>query len=1187
MHSVKKAVQMSFGKSFLQYGPTRSGRVALLAALLALVGCNDSGLIITDDELTADGQSDHINDEYWAELAQDYEAFVKPPELGAATPPTDWISLGRWDDTLDWPLIATGAANLPDGRVLGWSSTKVAGFGGTQHFTYGTVYDPDTSSFMDVPNATHNMFCAGVSMLEDGRVFLAGGGQTVSSVSVFENGEFTEVEPMSLPRWYPTSTTLPTGQVFTSLGTIQNYSPELWTEDQGWDLLTDLSLETIKEGGFFNHNDWYPSLNVAPDGGLFHPGHMPGLLSVYLDQENHITEYGTREDNEVSRLYGSVIMYDIGKMLIAGGGDDEDATNKALTIDLNGPTPVVTQIDSMKHRRSMQNTVVLPNGEVLVIGGNTSGLQFSDEGTVLEPELWNPETGTWRTLSYHDKPRNYHSTALLLKDARVLSAGGGLCGGCATNHQNGEIFSPPYLFDELGNPAPRPVISDAINTAFAGDTFELTGSDDIIKFNMVRLAAITHHHSTDQRLVPIDSVSLGDGSYQLTLNSNTNVLVPGYYWVFGLNEDGTPSEGHTLQIKVSAELQPTPVDDTQNAVTYEYYEIGLTAGVLPNFDALTPLKTGVQADFSLAEKERNTNFAFRFRAEIDAPAPGRYTFYLQSDDGSKLLIDGQEVVDNSVSAKFNDTKTGSITLSAGKHDIELQYSSAAGAYGLLASWEGPTFAKTPIESLDLGGPASEPYTGNNAIGPTVNGEINYQYYEGFWTSLPDFATLTPKAEGVVTGFDLSPKLRPNFYGFKYTGFIDVPRTATYTFYVTSNDGSRLSIDGVEVVNNDGVHTARERFGVMELTAGLHEIDVEYFQRAGASDLIVSWGSQFMARRPINSSELSSSLSAIVADDPDTGPSIRGQVSYKYYEGNWFFIPDFSDETVILEGEVDGFNLSPALSNDYFGIEYNAFLTIPWDGNYTFYISSDDGSRLFINDTEVVSNNGVHANRERSGSIALTAGTHRLKVEYFERKGGQALDVKWSGPLIAKQTIDLGALASDGSIPGNPGPSIAGQVSYKYYEGVWTAIPDFSNETVLKQGEIDAFDISPRLSNDNYGFEFNANLTIPASDDYTFYIASDDGSRLSINGDVVADNNGLHGYRQVSGTASLTTGTYQLKVEFFERSGRDRLDVLMSVAGAEPEPIDINALSSDGSVLPSDFLNQQDSLETIFSSSDLD
>ena len=215
--------------------------------------------------------------------------------------------------------------------------------------------------------------------------------------------------------------------------------------------------------------------------------------------------------------------------------------------------------------------VVLPDGDVLVIGGNSSGRQFSDEGTVLTPELWSPETGQWRELAPHETPRNYHSTALLMQDARVISMGGGLCGDCATNHQNGQIFDPPYLFDPTGLEAVRPLILSGPDKTFTGDVINLAASDDITRFTMVKLAAITHHHSTDQRLVPVEFSKAGANNYQLQINANPNVLIPGYYWIFGLNEDGVPSVGHQIQVQVTVDPILSPASTDTN-INYSYYE---------------------------------------------------------------------------------------------------------------------------------------------------------------------------------------------------------------------------------------------------------------------------------------------------------------------------------------------------------------------------------------------------------------------------------------------------------------------------------------------------------------------------------------------------------------------------------------------------------------------------------------
>ena len=119
----------------------------------------------------------------------------------------------------------------------------------------------------------------------------------------------------------------------------------------------------------------------------------------------------------------------------------------------------------MAFGRRQHNLTVLADGSVLATGGNSSGAGLVDLNAGVYPaEQWNPATGQWRTLAAMQITRQYHSTALLLPDGRVLSSGGGICGTCdqvGYLAKNAEIFSPPYLFQADGTLAPRPAIDAA------------------------------------------------------------------------------------------------------------------------------------------------------------------------------------------------------------------------------------------------------------------------------------------------------------------------------------------------------------------------------------------------------------------------------------------------------------------------------------------------------------------------------------------------------------------------------------------------------------------------------------------------------------------------------------------------------------------------------------------------------
>ena len=142
-----------------------------------------------------------------------------------------------------------------------------------------------------------------------------------------------------------------------------------------------------------------------------------------------------------------------------------------------------------------------------------------------------------------------------------------------------------------------------------------------------------------------------------------------------------------------------------------------------------------------------------------------------------------------------------------------------------------------------------------AVNPanTVNG-LDYKYYEGGYSVVPVFSTLTPKKTGTIKNFDISTD-RATAFAFNFTGYINVPADGQYTFYTTSDDGSNLYIDNVPVVNNDGLHRAIEKSGTIGLKAGKHAISVGYIQAAVDKVLTVSYAGPGVTKQVIPASAL--------------------------------------------------------------------------------------------------------------------------------------------------------------------------------------------------------------------------------------------------------------------------------------------------------------------------------------------
>ncbi len=127
---------------------------------------------------------------------------------------------------------------------------------------------------------------------------------------------------------------------------------------------------------------------------------------------------------------------------------------------------------------------------------------------------------------------------------------------------------------------------------------------------------------------------------------------------------------------------------------------------------------------------------------------------------------------------------------------------------------------------------------------------------------------------------------------------------------------------------------------------------------------------------------------------------------EYFTGEISTLDDFGKLAFHSKHPYPQFVIGPPshLHGDNFAYRYTGYIKIPEDGLYTFYLSSDDGSRLYINDSLVVDNDGIHAMGEVSGKVALRKGFHKIKVLYFEAKFGQGLKAMISGPGLKKREM---------------------------------------------------------------------------------------------------------------------------------------------------------------------------------------
>lgn len=144
---------------------------------------------------------------------------------------------------------------------------------------------------------------------------------------------------------------------------------------------------------------------------------------------------------------------------------------------------------------------------------------------------------------------------------------------------------------------------------------------------------------------------------------------------------------------------------------------------------------------------------------------------------------------------------------------------------------------------------------------TIAANVNYAYYEESWQKLPDFNALKPKATGTSSGFDVGVRQRDQNFGLRFTGFIHVATDGDYRFWIGSDDGSRLSIDGEVIVDNDGIHPHTVKEGRKKLTKGVHKVLVDYFEQGGEETLTVEF------QGPGRNRQLLGSIATLTAEPP--------------------------------------------------------------------------------------------------------------------------------------------------------------------------------------------------------------------------------------------------------------------------------------------------------------------------------
>jgi hypothetical protein len=490
---------------------------------------------------------------------------------------------GSWEVVKeDSKVVAIHACLLHTGKVLY--------FAGRSYPIWSRVYNPEDDSLSETiplpiwpgeeyqvplngdPIVPSAIFCSGHTFLEDGSLLVAGGElprPTTKDWYSLENQPFRGLrytfifDPISETwsvagpttarylmahgRWYPTLTLTNNGRVVAMTGWSDvgyfeiNDVPEVYVVGSGWEALTNPSaLMPIIPTAL------YPGATVIPygtnAGKIFYS--FPDRTSYIFDKDAvgpleppYWTEVASRPNEN---YIGVAVLLPLKpassemKVVTIGGEYEGDPLSATYIIDLNDTAPAWEELDPLQDARHHHNAVILPDGNVLIVGGNKSG---TSENSVRTPEMFESDTLLWSTRTLPDMAvdRNYHSTALLLPNAKVWVAGGRVTDGGDVEddvERRIEIFTPGYLLDgEL------PKIESCDTELEYGEedyNISVSNAETVDSIVLIKPASTTHGNDMDQRCIFLSFSDFGGGNYRFNAPLTSNIAPPGYYMLFVL-----------------------------------------------------------------------------------------------------------------------------------------------------------------------------------------------------------------------------------------------------------------------------------------------------------------------------------------------------------------------------------------------------------------------------------------------------------------------------------------------------------------------------------------------------------------------------------------------------------------------------------------------------------------------------
>ncbi|KAI3845089.1 hypothetical protein MKX03_035564 [Papaver bracteatum] len=446
-------------------------------------------------------------------------------------------------------------------------------------------YNVDDNTFRPLMVLT-DTWCSSGSVLADGSLLQTGGhnagGKKFRVFRACVNCDWEEFDGLNAQRWYSTNHVLPDGRIIV-IGGRYSFSYEFFPTSKTLINFPFLAETRDKD----EENNLYPFVHLNVDGNLFIFANNRAILFDY--NKNLIVRTYPQIPGGEPRNYpssGSSVLLPLNstgseaEVMVCGGAPNGAFTQANKTIFLTALTTCgrikITDsspqwfVETMPTPRVMGDMILLPDGSVLIVNGasrGTAGWGFARD-PVLSPVIYRPDNAVgsrFETQAPSTKPRMYHSTAVLLRDGRVL------IGGSNTNvgyefygvdfptDLTLEAFSPAYLGTEFASIRPTILSPTAQTNLKYGEIlrvqYTISGklSPRQVTVTMVSPSFTTHSFSMNQRLLHLgggNSLKVATSTYITQVRTpKSSILAPSGYYILYVIHQGIPSEGTWVHIK--------------------------------------------------------------------------------------------------------------------------------------------------------------------------------------------------------------------------------------------------------------------------------------------------------------------------------------------------------------------------------------------------------------------------------------------------------------------------------------------------------------------------------------------------------------------------------------------------------------------------------------------------------------